>query len=168
MTIARFSFLPPDSYDHRGVDGQGRNRLRLEVVTPARRCSLLPLTYEAAWESEHRPEHSRQSWASFAPCTGNACETCPISTAKKVKPFGPTVVREDEQGRVWLMNRREGGWAEFGHPYKTWGALLAAWDVTVGARGRDGHGVYFEVTSAEREAETSRPLTLSRQYYRRV
>lgn len=151
---ARLSFLPPDSYDPRGADGRGRNRLRLEVMPPARRCPLLPLTYEAAWESQHRPEHSRQSWASFAPCTGGACEACPVFTAQRERLYAPTVAREDERGRVWLMNRREGGWAEFGYPHETWGALLAAWDVTVGSRGRDEHGVYFEVTPTEAEGET--------------
>lgn len=138
-------FLPPDPYDASGVDWRGRNRLRLEVMTPARRCPLLPLTYEAAWESRHRPAHSHQSWASFGVCTGSACESCPVFTAKRERLYAPTVAREDEEGRVWLMSRRENGWGEFGLPYATWGDLLRAWDVAVGARGRDEHGVYFEV-----------------------
>lgn len=143
-----FSFLPPDDYNVSGPDGKGRNRLRIEVMSPAPRCPFKPLTYEAAWEALHRPEHARLSWASYGPCDGAACESCPALPAPRNVLYTPTVAREDEEGRVWLMGRREGGWAEFGYPYRTWGALLASWDVSVGARGRDENGTYFNISPA--------------------
>jgi hypothetical protein len=148
-----FSFLPPDDYNASGPDGKGRNRLRVEVMSPAPRCPFKPLTYEAAWESQHRPEHARLSWASFGLCEGSACASCPAFSVGRERLYAPAVVREDADGRAWLMSRREGGWAEFGYPYRTWGDLLAAWDVILGNRGHDEHGAYIYVRPANRKEQ---------------
>jgi site-specific DNA-methyltransferase (adenine-specific) len=52
------------------------------------------------------------------------------------------VIRRDEQGRWWLLNRRDRGFGEFGYSFASLEELLAAYAVTPGAEAQDEHGTY--------------------------
>lgn len=145
-----------DEYSPRGPDGQGRNRLRVDALSPSARCMAQPTSFQAAWEVFHRPAHVRASWGFFRPCTHERCATCPVAARAR----GPrrrlmsdaSVIREDEQGRVWLLSRRDGGWAEFGLPYDSWADLLLDWELVVERWSSDEHGRYYTVSKAQAAA----------------
>ena len=102
-----------DLYNPRGPDGQGRNRLRLEVLQPAapERCLLRPTDLRACWEGIERP------WAAeptrFRVCDGSNEAECPRAT--HVSHYGPQIaLRPGEGDTYWILNRRVGGFSQSG------------------------------------------------------
>lgn len=136
---------PDERRKARGPDGQGWNRFRMETIAPLPRCKMKPLNGFAAWEASARPHHWRDSWSQFDLCTCHG--ECPIAQRKRRTPLGDScVVREDEDGEVYLMNKQDGGWSEFGYRYASWAALFREWDIVVGFERADEHGSYWPVT----------------------
>ena len=62
--------------------------------------------------------------------------------------LSPTVVRLDERGHAWLMNRKDRGWAEYGVCYKSVWALARHWKLIFVSIGNDTHSRYYEVIPA--------------------
>jgi hypothetical protein len=60
--------------------------------------------------------------------------------------LGPGVVRMRRK-ELWLMNRREEGWASFGILVGTWDELFRRYDVRVTGHGRDETSEYWTVES---------------------
>jgi hypothetical protein len=58
------------------------------------------------------------------------------------------VVRIDEQGRYWLLNRRDRGWGEWGYWYRSLDEIHAAWAVEIGPLAEDEHGPYWPAPRA--------------------
>jgi len=143
---ARYRYTPKDSFSPRGPDGGGWNRINLggQFPTPQARCLLLPTCYESAWESQHRPyPRFEPAWHLYEPCRGSDCVTCPVAARRAPsRPIGPGVIRVDDKGRPWAMNRQDRGWGEFGYQYRSWGDLLASLAIVLGRRGQDPHGEY--------------------------
>lgn len=59
--------------------------------------------------------------------------------------FAPTVVRLDERGGCWVMNRQDKGWGEFGYPYASVWAAAKAWRLAFVGYDRDEHSAFFRV-----------------------
>ena len=146
---------PPDTYDPRGPDGQGRNRLRVEVVTPAPRCRLRPETYEAAWTHDNRPTHAAACWSSFGPCVYSGdCAGCPLAVKRAASwlfwpdPPDRSVIRALGDD-LHLMNRQRGGFRQRSIPYRSWAALYADVAIRVVGKKTDEHGEYIEIADPE-------------------
>lgn len=45
------NYLEPPTYQVRGPDGKGWNRLRLDVMTPVPQCALQPLDIASCYEA---------------------------------------------------------------------------------------------------------------------
>lgn len=58
--------------------------------------------------------------------------------------FGPGTVRFRD-GELWLLNRREGGWASWGVRLDSWDDLFRRYNVAVTVHGVDEHGTWWEV-----------------------
>lgn len=58
--------------------------------------------------------------------------------------LGPAVVRM-RGGDVWILNRADGGWAEFGFRAGSWDDIFRRFDVRVVGHGRDSHGEFWSV-----------------------
>lgn len=56
-----------------------------------------------------------------------------------------SVIRWDERGKPWLMNRADRGWAEFGLPYPSLWAIAKTWRVAFIGGGHDKHGRFIAV-----------------------
>lgn len=50
-------------------------------------------------------------------------------------------------GEVWLLNRPDKGFGEFGYPHKDWADLMQRWDLVVVGICTDEHGPYLLVQS---------------------
>jgi hypothetical protein len=61
------------------------------------------------------------------------------------RPFQATVVRSDNDGQWWLMNRQQGGWSEFGYPYPSLRELCADWSIMFVGLGCDEHSFFYQV-----------------------
>lgn len=60
-----------------------------------------------------------------------------------VRMLGPGCVRFDEQGRLWLLNKRESGWASWGVICDGWDDLFRRYAVVITATGKDEHGLWW-------------------------
>ena len=143
-----YQLSAPDAWTPTGVDGRGHNRLTLYPPSPLARCLWQPQNWQAAWELHHRP--AQASPLSFGACTySGGCDTCPIANAKRHEYHPGTqqlgVVREFTDGSVWILNRRDKGWGEFGYRYNNWAEFVQNENVVIGERKIDEHGAYFEV-----------------------
>jgi hypothetical protein len=56
------------------------------------------------------------------------------------------VIRRDDRGFWWMMNRRKRGWGEFGYAYRQLADLERAWCVQAGPERSDEHGSYWPLT----------------------
>lgn len=56
-----------------------------------------------------------------------------------------TVIRWDEHGSPWLMNRADKGWGEFGLPYPSLWSIAKTWRMVFIGSGRDEHGRFVGV-----------------------
>ena len=61
------------------------------------------------------------------------------------KLFQATVIRCDEHGLPWLMNRAGKGWAEFGMPYASLWSIAKEWRLVFIGSGHDDHGRFIGV-----------------------
>ena len=52
---------------------------------------------------------------------------------------------EQRDDGVWLLNRRDKGWGEFGFKLRDWDELFRRFNVRVTAAGSDDHGPYWSV-----------------------
>jgi hypothetical protein len=71
----------------------------------------------------------------------------PPKKATRLLTAGP--VRQDERGGLWLLSKRETGWAAFGYQLGTWDNLFRHYDVEVYEAGTDKHGPYWMVRNRE-------------------
>lgn len=144
----QYQIIGNDPYDPTGPDGQGHNRLMLYPRTPVLRCLLRPTSWQAAWEAHNRPLQATPT--NFDPCQhwGGDCTTCPIANRDRFaykSGCNLAVVRECDDGSVWILNRRDRGFGEFGYRYSNWAAFVQHENVALGSRKVDEHGAYFEV-----------------------
>lgn len=56
--------------------------------------------------------------------------------------MGPSVVRTDERGRLWVMSNREQGWSSWGFLVDDWDEIFRRWRLRVDGVGADEHGPY--------------------------
>jgi hypothetical protein len=147
-----YMHTPDDTYNPIGVDGQSRNRLALWINEPSAHCKLKPLSWQAAFEATSETRHPslwRQSWSSFGTCEGSTCDTCPLAKhmeqGDRNRLHEPGIIRIDDQGRPWLMNKQKRGWGEYGLWFKDWPTLMKFWDIQVTGTGTDEHGQYIKV-----------------------
>lgn len=144
-----YKITPEDKFQPGGRDGKGWNRLVMgcgNMSSPMTHCLLKPTSWQAAWELHNRGQNA--SPHQFGLCTGSACATCPIANRERVSYKGGVslaVVREYDDGSVWILNRRDRGWGEFGYRYASWADFVQSENVFLGNRRQDEHGAYFEV-----------------------
>lgn len=70
-----------------------------------------------------------------------------VSPKEPVRLLGPGCVRFRDGG-IWLLNRREDGWASFGVQLASWDELFRRFDAIVTEHGSDAFGLFWVVTSA--------------------
>ena len=111
-------YLKAPSYDPCGPDGQGWNRMAI-LGTCFDECALRPKTEMAFWLVAK--DTTRAMYGHYGPCERNGqCGECPWN-ADGDWPFAAreVLVRVDNDGAPWLMNKKEKGWGEYGEP-TTW------------------------------------------------
>lgn len=144
-----YRIMGVDAWTPTGPDGQGRNRLTLYPGTPVARCMLRPSNWQAAWELHNRPSLAEPTL--FGACTGSGdCATCPIANKRRTEyhrsPVMVGVVREfPSDGSVWILNRRDKGWGEFGYRHSSWAEFVQHENVFIGRCLVDEYGAYFEI-----------------------
>jgi hypothetical protein len=62
--------------------------------------------------------------------------------------MGPGTVRFTRGGDLWILNKRETGWASFGFRLDGWDELFRRFKVVVTEHGVDEHGAYWIVSNA--------------------
>lgn len=129
-----------------GPDGRGWTRLSIAAMggLAADECALRPRDYSHLRESQ---DTSRARYGGYGPCIGSGdCERCPIlqSAPRHLDSLDDRVLVRvhPSDGRPYLMNRPEDGWASLGLRW-TWQDLarLDGWEI--GRRHRDEHGDGF-------------------------
>lgn len=110
-------FLKAPSHDPVGPDGKGWNRLRVDTLTGSDQCALRPKTAEKFVYESSDTRHAR--YGGFKDCENQGvCSSCPIYNEPLRSPLEGVervMVRIDEKGRAWVMNRPEAGWSSFGY-----------------------------------------------------
>jgi hypothetical protein len=135
----------PKGHAH-GPDGKGWNRLSMggHMGAPLAQCALRPTSYAALRESQD----TRQArWGGFGACVSDGqCDTCPVfqTAPKELRALDDRVLVRihPHDGRLYLMNRPEDGWAS-GALRWTWAevARLNGWEI--GRRHHDEHSDGF-------------------------
>lgn len=141
--------LEPPDRDPRGVDGRGHNRLAVIAPTPQTQCALRPLTEAAFWLVRRMAcDTRRASWGHFSRCDGTGdCVRCQrLRRPAEPWPFrdASVVIRIDDAGEPWIMNRRNRGWDELGEQ-TTW-----EWLANLDARFRRAHDKHGRLIVARR------------------
>lgn len=129
-----------------GPDGRGWTRLSIGSMGALvdDECALRPRDYSHLRESQ---DTRRARYGGFGPCiAAGRCRECPIfqSAPRYLASLADRVLVRvhPEDGRPYLMNRPEDGWASMARRW-TWQELarLDGWEV--GRRHRDEHGEGF-------------------------
>lgn len=138
--------LQPPPHNPRGPDGQGLNRLAVLQPDPQPQCALRPRSYEALVEADRGSKFA--TYGHYGRCVADACASCPRSPAAAPEPLGDEIlVRLDEEGRPWIMNRPDRGWGERG--FRTsFEALANMPSFRPDRRHRDSHGTGFWMVRA--------------------
>jgi len=77
---------------------------------------------------------------------------CVIVGMAKHNLLADTVLRRDGAGDLYLMNRKDHGWASYAYTVKSEEAFLASYNATLGEWDRDEHGPFCPVTRVQPEA----------------
>lgn len=138
-----------------GPDGRGWTRLSIASMGGLSNdeCALRPRDYTHLRESQ---DTRRARYGSYGPCISDGkCETCPIFQAPPLELQSlddRVLVRiHPHDGRVYLMNRPEDGWASLGLRW-TWQDLrrLNGWEI--GRRHQDEHSDGFWLERCDSDA----------------
>lgn len=129
-----------------GPDGRGWTRLSIGSMGALvdDECALRPRTWASLLESQ---DTRRARYGHFGPCVADGqCESCPIFTAapRTLRSFDDRVLVRVHpgDGRPYLMNRPEDGWASLAQRW-TWQELARLNGWTVGRRYFDEHSDGF-------------------------
>lgn len=141
-------YLPAPAPPSRGPDGQGWNRTYLGSLA-GEQCALRPRDYTHLIESQ---DTRRARYGGYGPCINSGkCDGCPVLRRRKtLTSFDDRVlVRVHEMdGRPYLMNRPEDGWASLAQRW-TWEELSRLEGWSFGPRYHDEHGSGFWLLRAE-------------------
>lgn len=112
-------------YKPKGPDGQGRNRLAINVMEPSPRCLLRPRSRQAALDylrGIRLPELATY----YDGCTHpeSKCSKCVRATRARESWRPEWIVREDQNKQVWLLDNAKLGFAASGRCFGSWRALL--------------------------------------------
>lgn len=72
-----------------------------------------------------------------------------LPPARPARLFGPGFVRFDSAGQLWILSRREDGWASFGVVCDGWDDLFRRYDVKVTSHGADKDGPWWCVENTK-------------------
>jgi hypothetical protein len=135
-----------------GPDGRGWTRLSIGSMGALvdDECALRPRDYTHLREAQ---DTRRARYGGYGPCIGSGdCEQCPIlqSAPRHLDSFDDRVLVRvhPSDGRPYLMNRPEDGWASLALRW-TWQDLarLDGWEI--GRSHRDEHGGGFWLERAD-------------------
>jgi hypothetical protein len=135
-----------------GPDGKGWTRLSIASMggLAGDECALRPRDYSHLRESQ---DTRRAGYGGYGPCTGDGkCDTCQVFQASPLELQSlddRVLVRiHPVDGRPYLMNRPEDGWASLGQRW-TWQDLrrLNGWEI--GRRHHDEHSDGFWLDRAD-------------------
>lgn len=139
-------YLKPPAHKPTGPDGEGRNRLRIDILEPTPRCALRPRQYSALREAF---DTRLAQWGGhFDVCDGpGKCGACPrLERRFELDAFGDRVmVRIDSQGRPYAMDRPEEGWGSWSM-FLSWADIGSIEGWRVGPQERDDVSGYFWMT----------------------
>ena len=138
--------LQAPAHRNGGPDGQGWNRISLGSLA-GDQCALRPRDYSHLRESQ---DTRRARYGGYGPCIGTGdCEKCPIlqASARHLDSLDDRVLVRihPSDGRPYLMNRPEDGWASLGLRW-TWQDLarLDGWEIGRRHQDADGDGFWLE------------------------
>lgn len=159
-------YLPAPEPDHRGPDGKGRNRLRIESIW-LDECALRPTSWQTLWIAQ---TDTRRAWyGNFGPCgrTGR-CDGCavweapPLACRDHGDGSGRMLARLDPRRRdlVWLMVNPDLGWDSDGYRW-TWAQLarLRGWQADRGHVDEHGEGFWLRRVPVTGTVRRRLPLT---------
>jgi hypothetical protein len=115
-------YLQAPTHNPQGRDGEGWNRMAIHATTMDE-CALKPKTLPSFMDAL---DTRKVRYGSYGVCSrAGSCQDCPTAhQASHWRWFGEQIlVREDEHGNPWIMNRPDKGWEEFSKP-TTWEHLL--------------------------------------------
>lgn len=132
----------------RGPDGRGWNRLSINPMAPVERCSLKPVTRQAALDTARGMAQFGNKFA-YDHCERDGdCTSCAHATRYRDDWNPGWIIREDDNGHVWLLGNQEKGWAAFGYCYASWQVLMNKTWLPKLVRQKDETGFYWiEATS---------------------
>lgn len=140
-------YLRAPVHNPNGPDGQGWNRMSLGSLA-GDECALRPLDYSHLLESHASTLRAR--YGGYGPCIADGkCETCPIlqSAPRTLTALGDRILVRvhPTDGRPYLMNRPEDGWASLGRRW-TWQDLarLDGWEIGRCYRDEHSDGFWLE------------------------
>jgi hypothetical protein len=134
----------PDTYDPKGPDGKGWNRIAIIGLGPYDRCIRMPKTRQAALDTL-RGMARFGSITSYEECSNgrSPCQSCPVATKERDPWNNGWHLREDSHGNVWLLGNVDKAFSAFGYCYKSWAALMADVEVPMLQRVQDKNGFYW-------------------------
>jgi hypothetical protein len=145
-------YLPAPTPRNGGPDGQGWTRVSVASMggLASDQCALQPRDLTHFWESL---DTRRARYGGYGTCTvAGRCNDCPVlrRPPRTLDALEDRVlVRVDHpDGRPYLMNRAEDGWASLATRW-TWSELASISGWEIGRTFRDEHGRCFWLTRCD-------------------
>lgn len=132
-----------DSHNPKGPDGRGWNRMAIIGLSASARCTLRPTTRQGALDTLRGMRFYGNPTAYDECISKSPCHSCGVANAKRDPWNAEWHLREDSQGRVWLLGNAELGFAGQGYCYNDWGRLMAKIEVPMLKRQNDKQGFYW-------------------------
>jgi hypothetical protein len=76
-----------------------------------------------------------------------------VAAPGRIFPGCGGCIRFDGNGLIWVLNKRESGWASHGYPYKSWDELFRYWGIKIIGHGTDQYGEWWDIDNAARAGE---------------
>lgn len=114
----------------------------LSSVT-GKRCRLRPFDEAAAIALYTQPDAVEAIPDQFGICPGGECQSCNIYQ-KHQRSCAPRTttgcLRQDSDGRWWILNEQQSGWKSHGYMSPTLPQLLTVWAIVLDQKQHDQFG----------------------------
>ena len=130
-------------HNPKGTDGRGWNRMAIHGLEPTTRCSMRPVSRQAALDTLRGMAKLGVATEYKCCVSDKACNDCHLITKAKDPWVDSWSLRESANGNVWLLGDPELGFTGSGYCFKDWADLLVSVEVPELKRMQNAHGFFW-------------------------
>lgn len=130
-------------HNPRGPDGLGWNRMAIHGLQPSTRCSMRPISRQAALDTLRGMAQFGVA-SEYKDCISSLpCSACHLIAKDKDPWVDSWSIRESENGSVCLLGSVDLGFSGSGYCFSSWESLMCSVEVPQLKRQQDSGGFFW-------------------------